>query len=140
MEEKQQFNIWEYLYYRTTVFYQKTESKYGFEDNKRRGAYVVGLLVSLNIQSLILIIMTFTFNKTDTLIQSGGYFFIGTFLLITLYSLYLFGEKKHDNIFKKFENETQKDKEKRTSILIIYIVLTVILLLATVYIGREYWK
>ena len=81
------------MYFRCTKYYMKTESRYGRMDNRNRGSYSVGLCISLNFQSLILLLLPLLFEKNSGIIKSGGVFFIGTFILVIYYSKYFFGKR-----------------------------------------------
>ena len=134
------WNIWEYLYYRTTLFYSKHESKYGFEDNKSRGSYISGLLFSLNVESIIMLIITIFFKKNNFLVDYFGYIIVGVFLILILYSKHYFEKKKHLEIFEKFQTESNQQKRNRSILLISYIVSTIISLFVIVYLGNQYWN
>jgi hypothetical protein len=134
------WNLWHYLYYRATLFYSKTETKFGFEDNKNRGSYTVGILLSLNIESLLMLFIISFFEKNIFLMNYMGYVIIGLFLFILFYSQYILEKKRHHQIFEKYKDETLKEKKRGTLILTLYILLTIASLFLVVYIGREYWK
>lgn len=134
------WNLWDYLYYRTTIYYSKSEPKYGLEDHKRRGSYIVGLLISLNIESMVMLLFILFFQKTTFLIDYMGFVFVGLFLFIIFFSVYVYEKKRHNKIFSKYENEQIYQKISRGKILIIYIFFTFCLLFVSVYLGRLFWK
>ena len=132
------FNIWEYIYYHFTMFYMKHESKTGIEDNKTSGAYVIGTLIAFNIISFVFIISALTFKRTPTLENILLTFIFIIILFCVFYSIYFF-KKNHKFIFKKYENDNLKVKQNRKNYVILYILLSVVLLFLSVYIGRENW-
>ena len=133
------WNLWDYLYYRTTLLYSRIESKYGFEDNKRRASYTSSLFFCLNIESLVMLILVGLFDKTDLLVNYMGFVFVLIFLIIIIYSTFYFEKKRHQIIFEKYENEDIKQKTIRGRLLILYIASTIISLFLVIYIGRIYW-
>jgi len=140
LEKKNNWNLWDYIYYRTTLYYSKKEKKFGFEDNKRRGSSTVGLLLGLNIETLLMFVFALFFKKTTFLINYMGVGFIIVFLLIIFYSIYFFETKNHIQIFNKYKNEQTKNKKIREIVVVLYIVFTVVLLYAAVFFGRNFWK
>ena len=134
------WNLWDYLYYRITLYYSKTESSFGLEDNKRRGAYTVGLFLSLNVESIIMLLFVLFIQKTTFLIDYMGFVFVGLFLFIIFLSIYVYEKKRHNKIFSKYENEQVYQKKSRGKILVIYILFTICLLCISVYLGRVFWK
>ena len=136
---KNKFNIWDYLYYRATLYYNKTETKLGFEDNKRRGSYTVGLLISLNVESLIMLIILLFLNRTPFLLDYMGYLIVCVFLIIIFYTIYLFEKKRHIQIFNRYKNESNIERKKRNIFLGAYITFTIILFFLAVSLGRTLW-
>ncbi len=140
MNKNNNWNLLDYLYYRATLFYSKSETHYGFDDNKRRGSYTVGIFVSLNIESILMLILIFFFKKNTFLIDYMGFVIIGVFLLIIFYSIYILERKRHNLIFNNYKNELPQQKRNRGKILFVYILFTIILLFTVVILGREFWN
>ena len=139
IETSKSWNLWDYLYYRVTLFYSKAESKLGFDDNKRRGSQFTALFIGLNVQSLLMLILTLLFNKNEFLLNYMGFIFIGLLLIILVYSIYYFEKKKHKLIFEKYNKETDKQKKDRGYMLNMYFAITIISLFVVVFIGRTLW-
>ena len=120
------------------MFYVKAESKSGIDDNKTSGAYAVGTLIGFNIISLILIVFSISFERTNTL-KDILYVIVTIIILISVfYSIYFF-KKNHKFIFEKYRNESLKKKQIRNIYVTLYIILSVAFLYFAVYIGRENW-
>ncbi|PKG42521.1 hypothetical protein, partial [Psychroflexus sp. MES1-P1E] len=117
----------------------KSESKYGLEDNKRTGAYAIGILIGFNIMSIITIIAALSIEKTPILEDTLLFLNIITILVSLFYSFYFFEKKKHTYIFEKYQNESFKKKKIRNIYVTLYIILSVALLYFAVYVGRENW-
>ena len=143
IKKSEQFNIlnlWDYLYYRTTLFYKKTESKFGFEDNKMRGSYTAGFFFFMNILTLVSIILMIFFDK-DTF-KGNDYLAIASvvvFILSNLYSIQYFEQKRHNLIFENFKKENINQKKTRGNYLILYIILSIISFMTMAYIGNKFW-
>ena len=139
---KNNFNLWEYLYYRTTQLYSQIESKSGFADNKNTGAFLVALCISLNLWAILLILLTIITGTEFEKIGDSGiieYFFGGIFILILLGCLYFFANKHHENIFKKYENESITQRENRKGIVLGYVVFSFVALSVIVFLGRDFF-
>jgi len=138
-KNKIMFNILEYTYYSITKFYIKNESKNGIEDNKRTGAYAVGILIAFNIMSLIGIFLSVFTEKSDVL--SDLLFPVSaTILLICVFSsIYYFVTKKHNFIFKKYDKKSKKTKNTLNFLVMVYILITVLFMFFAVYMGRNNW-
>ena len=91
---KSSWNLWDYLYYRATIYYSKSEPKYGLEDHKRRGSYIVGLLISLNIESIVMLLFILFSQKTTFLIDYMGFVFVGFFSFYSFFFSICIREKK----------------------------------------------
>lgn len=125
--------MWDYLYYKATKYYSKTESKLGFDDNKRRGSTVTGLFIGLNVQSIIMILYLY-FEQINIFLKDFlGMIMVGIFLLILLLSVYVFEKKRHNFIFRKYSKESIKIKAG----LILYILGSIGLFMLTVYVGSK---
>ena len=131
-------NIWEYLYYRTTLFYRKHESRFGFEDNKERGAWSVAIFCGINLLS-ILSLFLFFFNKTSFLKNYLSYFFVVISLLVLYFSTTYF-KRNHDRISSKYKNEDNKQRNVRGNLLLLYIMFSLVLMFVVVYAGNKFWK
>jgi archaellum biogenesis protein FlaJ (TadC family) len=136
---KNKFNIWEYLYYRITLFYSKAESRYDFEDNKRRGAIYTALFISLNIQFIPLLIITVFLEKTSFVLNSISYLMVFLFLIILFYSINFFEKKNYSRIFNFYTKESDNERSSRNTFLGLYIFCTVVLLFLTIFIRRSFW-
>ncbi|PCI06727.1 MAG: hypothetical protein COB73_09505 [Flavobacteriaceae bacterium] len=134
------WNLLDYFYYKVTLYYSKSESRYGINDNKRRGSYAVGLFLSLNIESLIMLFLVFFVKKNTLLSDVMGFIIVGIFLFVIFYTIYIFEKKRHSQIFMKYKNEQLKQRKNREKILIIYIILTIVVFCTAVYLGAELWK
>ena len=136
MLNKSKFNLLEYAYYTFTKFYMKYESKEGIQDNKITGAYFIGLLIGLNILSVIFLVISLSFKKSSVP-ENFTLFFVPVPIIITVYLIYYFVKKKHNYIFNKYESLSQKKKNIRNFYVFLYIVMSVLLMIFTVYIGRN---
>jgi len=134
------FNALDYLYYRTTILYQKIEGNSGFEANKDRGVWAVSICIILNIMTVLLFFGTI-FLKED--IKKLGdytvfkYFLFAIPVIIFILSHYYFARKNHEVIFNNYKNETAKQKENRGIIVIAYIIFSFALALCFAAIGSD---
>ena len=119
MFNKSKFNLFEYAYYTFTKFYMKYESKEGTLDNKITGASFTGLLIGLNIVSVIYLIISLS-TKKSSVPENFTLIFVPLPLLIAIYLTYYFVKKKNNYIFNKYENESKK-KEKHQKFLCFFI-------------------
>ena len=138
MSKKSKFNLFEYAYYTFTKFYMKYESKEGIQDNKITGAYFIGLLIGLNILSVIFLVISLSFKKSSVT-ENFTLFFVPVSIIVTIYMIYYFVKKKHNYIFYKYGSLSQKKKNIRNFYVFLYIVMSVLLMIFTVYIGRNYF-
>jgi len=136
---KKGFNLWDYLYYRTTLLYSKIEKKAGFEYNKDTGAYLVTVMLFFNFYGLLLIIIGLVIPNVFVSFSKHEYFTYIIILLMITYSIIVsqIMKKRHDIIFEKYEKETEKEKKVRGMILIFYIILSTIIFFVSVFILRE---
>lgn len=140
-ETKNNFNLWEYLYYRTTQLYKRVETEVGFSANKNRGAFLVALCISLNLWTLLLFLLTIIIGTEFKELGNSGtleYFFGGLFIVILLVCLYFFANKRHEMIFKKYENESPTQRENRKWIALAYVLFSFTALSVLVFLGRDF--
>lgn len=140
MTENNNWNLWDYFYYSTTLYHKKFESKLGLESNKNQGSFLVGLLISLNVESILLIIIILSFKKDAAFLDYLSYVVSVIFFGIVFYSKYLYEKKRHDLIFKKYGDESKKQRTYRRKGMFAYVLFTILLLSITVYLGREVWE
>lgn len=142
MMSKYRFNIIEYLYYRSTLLYNKIESRSGSEDNKLTGAWVVSTCISINFITLALPLTYLWLGERMTNIKSADYNFVVIialviYLVINVLTLILLAKNHHQKIFEKYRNETPRQKAGRMRLLIAYIFLTFTLLLVVAVFGKD---
>ena len=137
--DKKGFNLWDYLYYRTTLLYSKIEKKAGFEYNKDTGAYLVTVMLFFNFYGLLLIIIGFFIPDVFVSFSKHEYFTYAIILAMIIYSILVsqIMKRRHGTIFKKYEKETEKQKKTRGRLLIFYIILSTIIFFVSVFVLRE---
>ena len=135
------FNLWEYTYYRVTILYSKAEKSAGFKANMDTGASVVSTCISLNFMTILLFILAVVLRENFTVFTENIWFqfFIGgQFILILLLALYILEKKRHKIIFRRYSKETEMQKKIRGWMAITYIVLSIIIFVISIPIGRKY--
>lgn len=140
-ETKNNFNLWEYLYYRTTQLYSQIEGKAGFADNKNTGAFLVALCIQLNFLTIFFTLSILLFGSEFNNFGKNDMFFFflgGVFAVILLLCLYIFANKRHEMIFKKYENESPKQRENRKGIVVGYVVLSFVALSVIVFLAQDF--
>ena len=119
------FNLWEYLYYRTTKLYSSIESRDSNSSHQFTGALAVALFLFLNTTS-ILFFITFEyyydgfFNSfmKESISNEGG---VAISLLWFALIWYVLVKKRHQTIFQQYENESLELKRKRGWMVFIYM-------------------
>jgi uncharacterized membrane protein len=139
---KYRFNIIEYLYYRSTLLYNKIERRSGSEDNKLTGAWVVSTCISINFITLALPLTYLWLGAQMTNTKSADYNFVviialAIYFVINVLTLIHLAKNHHQRIFEKYRNETPRQKAGRIRLLIIYIFLTFALLLVVAVFGKD---
>lgn len=142
MMSKYRFNIIEYLYYRSTLLYNKIERHSGSEDNKLTGAWVVSTCISINFITLALPLTYLWLGEQMTNTKSTDYNFVviialAIYFVINVLTLILLAKNHHQKIFEKYKNETPRQKAGRMKQLIIYISLTFTLLVVVAVFGKD---
>ena len=132
------FNIFDYLYYRTTLLYSKIERKAGFEHNKDTGAYAVTVATMFNFFGLLLTILTLVIPDVYTVFTKSKYDKIVIIFFLFGYSILIsrIMKSRHENIFKKYESETEKQKKTRGTWLLVYIVISIVGFFISGYIAK----
>lgn len=123
------FNLWDYLYYRTTLLYSKIEKKAGFEYNKDTGAYAVTVVTMFNFWGLFLTLIELLMPQAYSLFTKSEYDFIIIIMFLLGYSILIstIMKKRHNKIFKRYEKETDEQKKKRGFWLVLYIFISIII-------------
>jgi hypothetical protein len=140
MEKKNKigFYLWDYLYYRTTLLYEKVKKKAGFFANKDTGAYVVTVVTMFNFFGLLLAIISLLMPKLYLDFTKSGYDSIVIVVILLVYSVIIsmIMKKRHKVIFDRYIDETEKQKETRGAWLILYIMVSVIGFFISGYIAK----
>ncbi|MCB9360225.1 MAG: hypothetical protein H6587_01710 [Flavobacteriales bacterium] len=121
------FNLFDYLYYRTFLFYKEAERKEGLGSNKDRGVFLVATCLSFNLIS-ILSILDYFFFKIDN--NTVTYVYVGCYIIINLICLYVFEVRRHDMILLKYEKESESQKENRGVIVLSYVFISFFIFIA----------
>jgi len=142
MMSKYRFNIIEYLYYRSTLLYNKIERRSGSEDNKLTGSWVVSTCISINFITLALPLTYLWLGASMTNTKSADYNFViiialAIYFVINVLALIHLTKNHHQRIFEKYRNETPQQKAVRIRLLIIYIFLTFALLIVVAVFGKD---
>lgn len=132
------FNLFDYLYYRTFLFYKEAESKWGVGDNKNTAALVVWSLLCINLVCFLTIFLTLIMQQGIIKLLSNDYFLYSFGLLLIIFNgviLYYYAKKKHDLVIQFYKNETKEIRRKRGTVLLIYILLSIISIMVLSYLG-----
>ncbi|NQX97709.1 MAG: hypothetical protein HRT73_07490 [Flavobacteriales bacterium] len=135
-----EFNLLEYLYYRATILYGKIEKKSGEGDNKNTGAVLVAVCVYLNLLAILLFSLVIVLGDTFTQLSKYSLFKFslgGLYVIILLFSLFILAKKSHERIFKKYEEETLSQREKRGFFVMAYVFFSFVILAVSVFISKN---
>lgn len=127
------FNLLEYIYYKSFFIYKKYEQKIGTGGNKNSAGFLISGVVLINFFTLLGIIDTFILNK---LISKSSYFLallISGGISIHLYFFFYYVRQYHTRIIEKYRDEKPSLKRIRGIISIVYIILSLVSVLAIVY-------
>lgn len=126
MRSSNKFNLIDYIYYRTFLYYNKKEGK---NDGKIRGVFFVALLLSFNISTLVVLCEIF-FNISKDFIS---YLIYSGFIFSQIIIFYIYVFKRHDKVINCYTTETEHQKENRLIINVIYASVSFILFVAVGY-------
>lgn len=132
----------EYLYYRIYTWNKRLHGdKDGPELNASLGITIlmgVNLSFILHILIFIDVIYSIFYNNKGFLFEFPKILSIGIMsILVVIIFFWFIYKKKYLKIVKKFNNETQKQKQVRGMLLFLYIVLSIGLILLFAYIGKH---
>jgi len=138
MENNKWFNIWDYLYYRTTILYSKIDKNAGFEDNKDTGAHIVTVCTMFNFFGIILAIISLIFPKLMDKFRESTYDYVIIIIILLGYAVLItrIMRKRHDMIFQRYRKETAQQRKNRGFWLIIYVIISIISFFASAYLVK----
>ncbi len=139
IEKNKGFNLWDYLYYRTTLWYSKNEKSAGFEYNKDTGAYAVTAAIFFNFYGVLLILIARLIPEYFITFSKNDYFVYLIVALAIVHSIVvsLIMKKRHQKIFEMYESETEKQRDKRGALLVVYVISSILIFFITAYFLRE---
>ena len=134
------FNLWEYLYYRTTKLYSRLESRDSLSSHQFTGVLAVAMCINLNLLFIIMIILNW-FNISLLKNIDNKYLaifsFLEFFIVFALIYQYLV-KKRHKIIFKHYEKETLAQKSKRGWIVFFYLSISLLVMIVIATLGEQH--
>lgn len=128
MKSSLNFNIWEYLYYRTIIFYSGL-FKNKFYDARGHACLLITACICLNFLSIIFLLLPVLLQENySSLFKNSLLKYIGGGLSVVFFFLCLriFGFKRHEAILLKYQEESLNQSSLRGSISVLYVIFAII--------------